>query len=52
MFPKKALTHYKTAMELAKKNDHQGAIDELKLAIADIRLLHRHSMSLEFSISN
>lgn len=33
--PKKALTHYETAMELAKKNGHQGAIDELKLAIAE-----------------
>ncbi len=33
--PKKALTHYETAMELAKKNEHQGAIDELKLAIAE-----------------
>jgi tetratricopeptide (TPR) repeat protein len=33
--PKKALTHFETAMELAKKNEHQGAIDELKLAIAE-----------------
>jgi tetratricopeptide (TPR) repeat protein len=33
--PKKALTHYETAMELAKKNGHQGAIDELKLASAE-----------------
>ena len=33
--PKKALTHYETAMELAKKNEQQGAIDELKLAIAE-----------------
>ena len=33
--PKKALTHYESAMELAKKNEHQGAIDELKLAIAE-----------------
>ena len=33
--PKKALTHYEAAMELAKKNEHQGAIDELKLAIAE-----------------
>lgn len=33
--PKKALTHYESAMELAKKNEHQGAIDELKRAIAE-----------------
>ena len=33
--PKKALTHYEAAIELAKKNEHQGAIDELKLAIAE-----------------
>ena len=33
--PKKALTHYESAIELAKKNEHQGAIDELKLAIAE-----------------
>jgi tetratricopeptide (TPR) repeat protein len=33
--PKKALTHYNTAIELSKKNDRQGAIAELKLAIAE-----------------
>ena len=33
--PKKAITHYESAMELAKKNEHQGAIDELKLAIKE-----------------
>ena len=33
--PKKALTHYEAAMELAKKNEHQGAIAELKLAITE-----------------
>lgn len=33
--PKKALTHYNNGVELAQKNDRQGAIDELKLAIAE-----------------
>lgn len=33
--PKKALTHYNTGVELAQKNDRQGAIVELKLAIAE-----------------
>ena len=32
--PAKARTHYESAMELSKKGDRQGAIDELKLAIA------------------
>ena len=33
--PKKALTHYNNALELAKNNNSQGAVDELKLAIAE-----------------
>jgi tetratricopeptide (TPR) repeat protein len=33
--PKKALTHYNNAIELAKKNDRQGAIEELKIAVAE-----------------
>ena len=33
--PKKALTHYNAAIELGKKNDREGAIAELKLAIAE-----------------
>ena len=33
--PKSALTHYTNAAEAAKKNDHQGAIEELKLAIKE-----------------
>lgn len=33
--PKKALAHYDKAIELAKKNDRLGAIEELKLAIAE-----------------
>lgn len=33
--PKKALAHYESGMELARKGDRQGAIDELKLAIAE-----------------
>jgi tetratricopeptide (TPR) repeat protein len=33
--PKKALAHYESAMELAKKGDSPAAIDELKLAIAE-----------------
>lgn len=32
--PREALTHYNNAIELAQKNDRQGAIDELKLAVA------------------
>lgn len=32
--PKKALAHYDKAIELAKKDDRLGAIEELKLAIA------------------
>ena len=31
--PKRALAHYDKAIEQAKKNDHSGAIEELKLAI-------------------
>ena len=33
--PKKALTHYNNALELSKNNNSQGAVDELKLAIAE-----------------
>ena len=33
--PKPALVHYDTALELSKKNDHSGAIEELKLAIKE-----------------
>lgn len=33
--PKKALAHYESAVEFAKKGDRQGAVDELKLAIAE-----------------
>jgi len=33
--PKKALAHYNDAVELAKKSDHPGAIEQLKLAIAE-----------------
>lgn len=33
--PKKALAHYETAIEHAKKGDREGAIAELKLAIAE-----------------
>jgi Flp pilus assembly protein TadD len=33
--PKRALDHYNSATEQAKKKDHQGAIEELKLAIKD-----------------
>ena len=33
--PKKALTHYNAGMELAKNNNREGAIAELKLAIAE-----------------
>lgn len=33
--PKKALAHYDAASELSKKGDHTGAIEELKLAIAE-----------------
>jgi tetratricopeptide (TPR) repeat protein len=33
--PKKALTHYNAAIELGKNNDREGAIAELKLAIAE-----------------
>ncbi|HEX2272149.1 MAG TPA: tetratricopeptide repeat protein, partial [Pyrinomonadaceae bacterium] len=33
--PKKALAHYESAMELAKKGDREAAIAELKLAIAE-----------------
>jgi tetratricopeptide (TPR) repeat protein len=33
--PKKALTHYDSAIETAKKGDHQGAIEQLKLAIVE-----------------
>jgi Flp pilus assembly protein TadD len=33
--PKPALDHYNNAVEKAKKNDHTGAIDELKLAIKE-----------------
>ena len=33
--PKPALVHYDNALELAKKDDHSGAIDELKLAIKE-----------------
>ena len=33
--PEKALAYYNNAAELAKKNDHQGAIEQLKLAIVE-----------------
>lgn len=33
--PKKALTHYNDAIELSKKKDHLGAIEQLRLAIAE-----------------
>jgi tetratricopeptide (TPR) repeat protein len=33
--PKPALAHYNNALEQAKKNDHPGAIEELKLAIKE-----------------
>jgi tetratricopeptide (TPR) repeat protein len=33
--PKRALVHYDNAIEQAKKNDHQGAIEQLKLAIKE-----------------
>lgn len=33
--PKRALVHYDNAVEQAKKNDHSGAIEELKLAIKE-----------------
>lgn len=33
--PKKALTHYNAGIELGNKNDREGAIAELKLAIAE-----------------
>lgn len=33
--PKKALTHYNTALELVKTNNREGAVTELKLAIAE-----------------
>lgn len=33
--PKQALAHYNNAAEQAKKNDHRGAIDQLKLAIKE-----------------
>lgn len=33
--PKRALVHYNNALEKAKKKDHPGAIDELKLAIKE-----------------
>ncbi len=33
--PKGALVHYNNAGELAKKNDHAGAIEQLKLAIKE-----------------
>ena len=33
--PKKAVAHYDNAVEQAKKNDHTGAIEQLKLAIAE-----------------
>ena len=33
--PVKAMTHYNNALELAKNNNAQGAVDELKLAIAE-----------------
>src|SRR4029453_3939715 len=33
--PKSALVHYDNAIEHAKKNEHRGAIEELKLAIKD-----------------
>ena len=33
--PKPALSHYNNAVEQAKKGDHQGAIEQLKLAIKE-----------------
>lgn len=33
--PKKALDHYNEAIELGKKKDHLGAIEQLKLAVTD-----------------
>ena len=33
--PKPALVHYDSALEQARKNDHSGAIEELKLAIKE-----------------
>ena len=33
--PKPAMVHYDNALELARKNDHSGAIEELKLAIKE-----------------
>ena len=33
--PKPALVHYDNALEMAKKNEHSAAIDELKLAIKE-----------------
>lgn len=33
--PKKALGHYNDAIELSKKKDHLGAIEQLKLAVAE-----------------
>ena len=33
--PKPALVHYDNALELSKKNDHSGAIEELKRAIKE-----------------
>ena len=33
--PKPALVHYENAVEQSKKNDHSGAIEELKLAIQE-----------------
>jgi tetratricopeptide (TPR) repeat protein len=33
--PKKALTHYNDAIELSKKRDYLGAIEQLKLAITE-----------------
>jgi tetratricopeptide (TPR) repeat protein len=33
--PERAVAHFNTAAELAKKNDHQAAIEELKLAIKE-----------------
>jgi len=33
--PKRALVHYDNAIEQAKKNDHQGAIEQLELAIKE-----------------
>lgn len=33
--PRKALDHYNTAIEQAQKGDHAGAVEQLKLAIAE-----------------